>query len=133
MKNFLNQRGRLYIGNKPVEIKKITIAQWKQLFGTIETLPALIVDVLTASEEDRTAYFIVALERSFDEITSIVSLLTEIDAEYIEKNASLDEVVEYFVKMAEVNDFNKLAKNVKSVLALAIPKKERDEGAQKSK
>lgn len=116
------QRGQLYIGDKPVRVRKITIKQWKELFGTIEALPALIIDVIMAPEAERVAYFVVALERSFDEIVSIVSVLTDLDADYIENNASLDEIIEYFTQVAKVNDFDSIVKNIKGVLALAIPK-----------
>lgn len=116
----LKQRGKLYIGAKPVEVKKITIAQWKQLFGTIEALPQLILDVMMAPQEDRAAYFIVAAERSFDEVTNIISILTGLDADYIEQHADLSQLLEYVTQMAKVNDFSDIAKNIKRVLALGF-------------
>lgn len=118
----LNKSGRVYIGDKPVTVGKITIAQWKQLFTVVETLPALIIDVMMAPAQDRAAYFVVALERSFDEIIKIASVLTGISAEEIEQNASIDQLIEYFTQVAKVNDFESIAKNVKSVLALAVRK-----------
>lgn len=118
----LNKSGRLYIGKDLVTVSKITISQWKQLFTVIETLPALIVDVMLAPKEERVAYFVLALERSFDEIVLITSILTGIAADDIEKNASLDQLLEYFVQVAKVNDFNSILKNVKSVLALTAKK-----------
>lgn len=116
----LNKTGRLCIGEKPVQVGKITIAQWKRLFSTIETLPALIIDVLTAPRNEQVAYFVVAAERSLDEVIAITSVLTGIDEEYIENNADLNQLVEYFIQVAKLNDFSDIAKNVKSVLALSM-------------
>jgi len=124
LQNRLNKFKKHYIGKKPVTIEKITIKQWKQLFGTIETLPQLILDVMSASEDEKSAYFIVALERSFDEIVDIVSVLTGIESEHIEENASIDQLIAYFTEIAKVNDFSGVIKNVKSVLALGMPSKE---------
>ncbi len=121
LQNRLNKFKKHYIGKKPVTIEKITIKQWKQLFGTIETLPQLILDVMSASEDEKSAYFIVALERSFDEVVDIVSVLTGIESEHIEENASIDQLIAYFTEIAKVNDFSGVIKNVKSVLALGMP------------
>ncbi len=130
LQNRLNKFNKLYIGDKPVSVGKITIKQWKQLFGTIEALPQLILDVMSAPENEKSAYFIVALERSFDEIVDIVSVLTEIDSDYIEDNASIDQLIAYFTEVAKVNDFSGVIKNVKSVLALGMPSKEAAENQQ---
>lgn len=109
------------IGGKTVEVRKITIAQWRELFGVVYSLPQLIIGVLGTNPDERAAYLVVALEQSLEEISHIVSVLTGIDSEWIENNASLDELVAYFAAAAKVNNFSDLLKNVQSVLSLAAP------------
>lgn len=133
MRKFLTRSDKLYIGNKPIKVEKITIAKWRKLFEVIETLPQLIIDVLTAPQTERTAYFVIALERSFDEIVNIVSVLTGIDAKYIEDNASIDELIAYFTEVAKVNDFNSVVKNVQSVLSLVSRKETETAESQDAK
>lgn len=109
------------IGGKTVEVCKITIAQWRELFGVVYSLPQLIIGVIGTKPDERAAYLVVALEQSLEEISHIVSVLTGIDSEWIENNASLDELVAYFTAVAKINNFSDLLKNVQSVLALAAP------------
>lgn len=112
-------KNRVKLGGQTVEVKQITIAQWKQLFTVVETLPQLIISILGTKPDERAAYLVVALEQSLEEITHVVSVLTGIDAEYIEHNASITELVAYFTEVAKVNDFAGLLKNARGVLALS--------------
>lgn len=104
---------------KQVEVRKITIELWRELFDVIYSLPQLIVGVMSAKPDERAAYLVVALDQSLEEISHIVSVLTGIDLEWLKKNVSLDELVAYFTAVAKVNNFGDLLKNVQSVLALA--------------
>lgn len=104
---------------KTVQIKKITIGQWQRLFDVIGALPQLIINVLTAPPKDRTAYAVVAIQESFQDIISTVSVLTGIEEEWLIDNVSLDELLEYFVKTAKKNNFDVIIKNVRSVLNLS--------------
>ncbi|MMZ62136.1 hypothetical protein D1872_243270 [compost metagenome] len=112
-------KNRIKLGGQTVEVKQITIAQWRQLFTVVETLPQLIISILGTKPDERAAYLVVALEQSLEEITHVVSVLTGLDAEYIEHNASITELVAYFTEAAKVNDFAGLLKNVRGVLALS--------------
>lgn len=107
------------LGGKSVEVKKVTIAQWRELFAVTETLPQLILGVIGSSPDERATYFMLALESSLEEIVRVVSVLTGINDEYIENNASITELVEYFTQVAKVNDFAGLLKNVRGVLSLS--------------
>lgn len=113
-------RGRITIGDKSVKVKKITIAQWKELFSVVDSLPSLIIDVVTSPKEERTAYLVVAAHHSLDDLAEVISVLTGLDRDYIVNNAALDEILEYFTMMAKVNNFEEIAKNIKSVLDLSM-------------
>lgn len=107
------------ISPKTVKVRKITIGQWRGLFSTIETLPQMVLAVLTAKPEERAAYVMAALDHALDEIVEVVAVLTGIEAEWIADNTAPDELMAYFVKAAQVNNFGALLKNAQSVLSLA--------------
>jgi hypothetical protein len=109
------------IGGKPVKVRKITVAQWRELFTVIETLPQLLITVTTAAPADRLPMLIVAIEKSLSDVVNVVSVLTEIDAEWIENNAGVDELITFFVETARVNNFGELLKNVRGALNLTKP------------
>lgn len=109
------------IGGKSVKVRKITIAQWRELFTVIETLPQLLITVTTAAPADRLPMLVVAIEKSLGDIVNVVSVLTEIDAEWIENNVGVDELITFFVETARVNNFGALLKNVQGALNLAKP------------
>lgn len=104
---------------KSAPIRKITIAQWQELFGVINSLPQLLMSVLTAPPAQRAGYLIVALSESIDDITRVVAVLTGFDEEWIKENASGDELVAFFTETAKINNFGELIKNAQGVLKLS--------------
>lgn len=116
LKNAISSENTLYLGNKKVEIKKLTPNLWKKLFETIDRLPGLIVQVILAPKEDFYSYVISAAEIAMDEIVQVVAVLSSIDEDYIKENAGLDELIDYLVKTAKKNNLQDTLKNVKSLL-----------------
>src|SRR5690625_4688884 len=114
-KNRLLSTEEMYLGKKKVVIKKLTPAKWKELFRTIDTLPGLIVQVMT-TKQDFYMTVIHAIDIAMDEIVKVVSVLTDIDEEYINNNVGLDEIVEFVTKTVEINRLDKTVKNIKSLL-----------------
>ena len=110
------------IGEKSVQIRKITIEQWRQLFDTIQILPQLILSVVSAPADQRAGYAMVAIRESFDEVVHITSILTSIEVDYIEKNASFDEIVRYYTEVIKMNNFGEMLKNVQGVLGTVLTK-----------
>lgn len=104
---------------KVVPVRKITIAQWQELFGVIQLLPQLLISVMSAPQSERTGFFVVALQESLEDILRIVALLTGLEEEWLHDNASLDELVAFFTETAKVNNFGELLKNVQGVLKLS--------------
>lgn len=117
-KNKLLPENEMYLGEKRVKIEKLTIVKWRELFGTVDKLPGLIVQVLSAPSEDFYAYIISALDLAFDEIAEIVALLTGLETEFIQKNVGLDELFEYLARTVKRNRLDEMVKNVKSLLPI---------------
>jgi hypothetical protein len=106
----------MFLGEKRVKIEKLTIVKWRELFGTVDKLPGLIVQVLSAPQSDFYAYVITALDIAFDEITQVVSVLSGVEAEYLTENVGVDEIFEYLAKTIKRNRLDDVVKNVKSLL-----------------
>ena len=119
----------LKIGEKPVHVRKVTIAQWRELFDSIQAIPQLIISVITAPASERAGFFVLALRESFDDVVRVTSVLTGIDEDYIDKNASIDELLAYYTAMAKANNFGELLKNAQSVLVTLRPKATQAQGA----
>ncbi|QHZ45914.1 hypothetical protein [Bacillus sp. NSP9.1] len=107
---------QLYFGEYPVEVPKLTPNKWKQLFGAVDKLPGIIVQVLGAPQEDFYSYVVTGLEVGLDEIVGIVSVLSGVDKEYIAENVGADEMFEYISLTVKKNRLSSMAKNVKSLL-----------------
>jgi hypothetical protein len=106
----------MMLGDKRVKIEKLTIAKWRQLFSTVDKLPGLIVQVLSAPADDFYSYVITALDIAFDEIAEIVAVLSGVDAEYITEHVGVDELFEYLSRTVKRNRLDDVVKNVKSLL-----------------
>jgi hypothetical protein len=106
----------MMLGEKRVKIEKLTIAKWRQLFSTVDKLPGLIVQVLSAPADDFYSYVITALDIAFDEIAEIVAVLSGVDAEYITEHVGVDELFEYLSRTVKRNRLDDVVKNVKSLL-----------------
>ena len=104
------------IGEKRVQIKKLTPVRWRELFGTIETLPNLILQVLAAPKEDKRGYILAAIDEGLDEVCEVVAMLSGLDSEYVKNEVGLDEIIEYLAKTAKYNRLGDAIKNTKSLL-----------------
>ncbi|MCU9614076.1 hypothetical protein OEV98_10945 [Caldibacillus lycopersici] len=116
LKNAMSNENIAYLGDKKVEIKKLTPVLWKKLFATIDRLPGLVVQVLLAPKEDFYSYIVSASELAMKEVVQVVAVLSDIDEEYIDNHVGLDELVDYLVKTVKKNNFKGIVKNVKSLL-----------------
>jgi hypothetical protein len=106
----------MYLGEKRVEINKLTPKRWRQLFATIDTLPGLIVQVITAPQEDFYAYVVSACDIALEEVVKVVAVLSELDEEYINENVGVDELITYIARTAKRNNLAETLKNVGSLL-----------------
>ena len=116
MREKLLNENEMYLGNKKIEVTKLTPAKWKRLFGTIDTLPGLIVQILVAPQENFYMTVVQAIDIAMDEVIEVVSILTEVDSSYIKENVGIDELIEYLAKAAKRNRLDSAVKNLKSLL-----------------
>jgi hypothetical protein len=105
---------------KKVEIPKLTPDRWKQLFEKVDMLPGLIVQVLLAPKENFYTVVVTACQLALDEVTDIVSLLSDVDVEYIRKHVALHEIIEFITRTVQRNKLDEMAKNLKSLLPKKI-------------
>lgn len=104
------------LGDKVVQVEKITPKKYRSLIGVINTLPNLLIQVSKAPRADFIPWLLNATEIGLDEIIEIVAELSGVSAAYLEDNAGIDEITEYLTRMYKHNDLSRLAKNVKSLL-----------------
>lgn len=117
LKKFFNtNENEMYLHEKKVLIAKLTPVKWKQLFNTVDRLPGLIIQVISAPKDDFYNYVIQAFDLALEEVVDVVSILTGIDSDYINNNVGLDELFDYLQRMVKLNRLDTLAKNVKSLL-----------------
>lgn len=109
----------MYLGDKRVRIEKLTIARWRQLFEAIDKLPGLIVQILTAPQDDFYAYVISALDIAFEEVAQVVAILSGLEADYIVEHVGIDELFEYLARTVKKNRLDTVVKNAKSLLPIA--------------
>lgn len=114
----LFKRSGVKIGGKNVPVSKITITKWRELFESVETLPQLLISVVAAPEDQRSAYLVLVLEKALNDVIRVTAVLTGLDEKFIEENAALDELVLFFVETLRVNNFGDLLKSVQTLLTV---------------
>lgn len=116
---FKLRRGEVVpFGGEEIEVPKLTIEKWKLLITQIETLPSLIVNVLSAKDQTDFAVTVTAAaELAIDEVVRIVSVLTGKDPEWIEANVDLKEMIGFISATAKKNDLVEAAKKCRAALS----------------
>ncbi|WP_217587005.1 hypothetical protein [Lentibacillus saliphilus] len=110
------KENEVYLGKKRAEIRKLSPSDFKHLMGSIEYLPSLVYQVVSARKNnDLYVIFLQAADMAMDEIVNLVSVITDIDEDYIYKNVGLDELYEFLKRMTEFNNFNSIVQNVKNL------------------
>lgn len=109
----------LTLGTKKVRIRKVTPKEFKELIAVSGNVPNLVLQVVNAPEDQYAAYAIAAAEAATDDFVTITSQLTGIDADYLQSEAGMSEIVEYLVQMVKYNDLERMVKNLTSLLPKA--------------
>lgn len=104
------------LGKYTVQIAKLTPAKWKKLFATVDKIPGLVLQVLSAPKADFYSYLLSAVDIALDEIVAIVAMLSEVDSEYIHEEVGTDELIEYLALTIKKNRLDSQVKNVRSLL-----------------
>lgn len=106
----------LLLGDKKIVVKKLTPALWKKVFGALDKLPGVAIQVFNAPKEDMAAYLLQAFDVVQEELIEIISLVSDIDADYLHNNAGMDELIEYVFLTIKKNRLDQTAKNLKGLL-----------------
>lgn len=116
VKKLFNSRGYVTLGDKKVEVPKLNYRKYKQMQDVVQMLPGVIFSLIITPPDNYYQMALVALDETIDELYGIVAVLSEIDREYLEEEAGVNEVIDYLVATIKKNDFAKTVKNVKSLL-----------------
>jgi hypothetical protein len=108
--------GELMLGEKRVKINKLTPEKWRELFEVVDKLPGIIVQIITAPQDDFYAYVINGVDIALDELIRITAILSGVDEAYIHTNAGVDEIFEYLARTVKKNRLDSVVKNAKSLL-----------------
>ncbi|WP_249931493.1 hypothetical protein [Rossellomorea marisflavi] len=109
----------MWLGDKRVKINKLTPNRWRDLFATVDRLPGMIVQVISAPQEDFYTSVLTGLGYAADEIIEIVAVLSDLDVDYINAEVGVDEIFEYLSRTVKKNRLDSVAKNVKSLLPIS--------------
>lgn len=110
----------LTLGDKTVQVPKLTPVKWKALFEVVDRLPHLFITVLsTSGQEDFASTLVAAAKLAMDEVAKIVAVLSGLDEDHILENVGTDEIVDFLIAVVEKNRLQSVAKNLKSLLPKA--------------
>lgn len=110
----------VYFGEERVEIPKLTVGKWQLLFENIETLPQLLLNILSARGSDNfTAVLMVGLSVALEEVVSLTSVITGLSEDFIRDNADHNDLIDFIVKTIKKNNLNEAAKKFQAVLSKA--------------
>lgn len=106
----------VFLGDKLVEIPKLTPAKYKLLFGRIETLPQVIAHIVSArGKSDFMSTALIGVDIALDEVVEVIAILTGIESEYIRENVGINELTTFIVQTLEKNDLSATIKNFRAV------------------
>lgn len=119
-KRVLN-KDTILLGNKKAEVKKLTPALWKKVFGALDNIPGIALTLMQVPKQDLTAYLIQAFDMALDEMLEIISLISGIDKKYLHDDAGMDDLVEYVYLTVKKNRIDQMSKNLGSLLKKPNP------------
>jgi hypothetical protein len=111
-----NRNDRVGLGNKQIEIPKLTRTRLKKLTEHIGTVGDLLIKIIMAPETDRPLYIVAGADVAIDEIYEVTSLLSDLPLEYLDEHATLAECTEFLSLTWERNNMNKALGNVRSLI-----------------
>lgn len=112
------------MGEKQVRVPKLTFEKWVVLREVLDKIPGLVIQIWLSRGEHFYQTVYAAIDVAFEEIIKVIAVLSDVDEDYLKKNAGIDEVFNYFVKTTEKNDFYSILKNGQSLLQSLNPKED---------
>ncbi|REK68004.1 MAG: hypothetical protein C6P35_03270 [Cohnella sp.] len=112
----LFKKERVQLGQKQVEIPKLTRARLKKLTEHIGTIGDFLVKLFLTPENERAVFIVAAADIAIDEIYELTSLLSDLPIEYLDEHASITECTEFLRLTWERNDINAALGNVSGLI-----------------
>lgn len=110
----------VYFGEQRVEIPKLTVGKWKLLTENLESLPQILINVLSAKGTDNfTASLVIGVSMAIEEVVTLVALLTGLEEEFIYNNADHNDLIAFITKTVKKNNLTEAAKKFPAMLAKA--------------
>jgi len=110
------KKDRVQLGNKQIEVPKLTRVRLKKLTDHIGTIGDLLVKLFLTPEKDRAAFIVAAADVSIDEIYELTAVLSDIPLEYLDEHASLAECTDFLRQVWEKNDLNNALGNLSGLI-----------------
>ena len=119
------------IKEETIVVKKAPLGRWKKITDSIKVLFDLLPEVLEdqgvkdiesylleMSEQDIIMLLPDMIEVATDEVFNLLSLGAGVDKKFIEEKVGLDEAVELFEAIVEVNKLMKVVEKAKNIMNL---------------
>ncbi|GGH17334.1 hypothetical protein [Paenibacillus segetis] len=112
----LSKKDGVQLGNKQVEIPKLTRKRLKKLTDHIGTIGDYLVRLFMTTDRDRAVFIVAGADIAIDEIYELTSLLSDLPIEYLDEHAALGECTEFLRLTWERNDMNEALKNLSGLI-----------------
>lgn len=110
------KKDRVQLGNKQIEVPKLTRARLKKLTEHIGAIGDYLIKLFLTPENERAVFIVAAADVAIDEIYELTSILSDLPIEYLDEHASLAECTEFLKLTWEKNDINTALGNVNSLI-----------------
>jgi hypothetical protein len=110
------KKDRVQLGNKQIEVPKLTRARLKKLTEHIGTIGDYLIKLFLIPENQRAVFIVAAADVAIDEIYELTALLSDLPLEYLDEHASLAECTEFLKLTWEKNDINRALGNLNSLI-----------------
>lgn len=108
----LSKKDYVTLGNKRIQVPKLTRNRLKKLTDHIGTIGDFLVKLFLTPEKDRAVFIVAAADVSIDEVYELTSILSDLPVEYLDEHAAFGECTEFLRLTWEKNDMNEALKNL---------------------
>jgi hypothetical protein len=110
------KKDRVRLGNRQIEVPKLTRVRLKKLTEHIGTIGDMLVKLFMTPEQDRAVFLVASADVTIDEIYELTSILSDLPIEYLDEHAGLAECAEFLRLTWEKNDIGKALGNLQSLI-----------------
>lgn len=107
---------KVQLSQSSIEINKLPLKKYVDVFNALGKLPEEVSDMAGKSNDELFTNLPVLVAKFLPQIVSILSVATPLTEDEINE-LGLDEVSELIVAVIQVNNFGKVADNVKKMMA----------------